>query len=200
MSVFYKVAKAVIHPFCRWLQPVKVIGKENIPQSGAFIMCSNHTSMSDPIFMITVFKRQVHFMAKSELFRNPIVGGVLKAVGAFPVERGKGDMSAVNLAEDIIRRGDILGIYPEGKRYKEGAPRKAKSGVAHIAMSTNADILPVSVYREGPYSWFKKTTIRIGKVMKYEELYNPELSDRANMKNIVEAVTDSITSLWEMKH
>lgn len=179
---------------------MRVIGKENIPKDGAFIMCSNHTSMSDPIFMITVFDRQIHFMGKSELFKNPIVGGVLRAAGAFPVERGKGDVSAISLAEDILRSNEILGIYPEGRRYKTGAPRKAKSGVAHIAITTKADIVPVSVYRKGSYNWFKKTTIRIGNVIKYDDYYNPQLTERANLKSVVELLTDTITKQWEMKH
>lgn len=200
MQPFYKFAKTVVHPFFRWLQPVKVIGAENIPESGAFIMCSNHTSMSDPFFTVTVFKRQIHFMAKAELFKVGIVRWVMKAVGAFAVDRGKGDMTAINRAEEIINSGNILGIYPEGTRHKEGPPHKAKSGIAYIAMDTHADILPVSIYREGRYNIFKKTTIRIGKLIKYDTLVSTERTDRGNMKYIVDKVTDSITELWEMKH
>lgn len=200
MKPFYRFAKAVIHPFFRWIQPVRVVGTENIPNQGAYIMCSNHTSMTDPFFAITIFKEQIHFMAKAELFKIGLFRLVLGAAGVFAVNRGKGDMDAINTAKEIIRRGDILGIYPEGTRYKEGPPRKAKSGVAYIAMDTKADILPVSVYREGKYNFFKKTTIRIGKLIKYEELVSEERTDRGNMKYIVDTITRSITELWEMKH
>ncbi len=200
MTVFYRVVKTIITPIFKWLLPIKVIGKENLPKEGGFILACNHTSISDPIFMIANFKRQVHFMAKAELFKNWLFRAVLSRMGAFAVDRGKGDMSAIHHSEDLIREGKILGIFPEGTRYVEGAPRKAKSGVAYIAMNAKSDILPVSVYREGKYKVFKKTTIRIGKLMKYEELINPELTDRANLKSIVERVTTSITELWEMKH
>lgn len=200
MSVFYRVVKTLITPIFGWLLPIKVIGKENLPKEGGFILASNHTSISDPIFMIANFKRQVYFMAKAELFKNWLFRAVLTRLGAFAVDRGKGDMSAIHHAEDLIRDGKILGIFPEGTRYVEGAPRKAKSGVAYIAMDTKSDILPVSVYREGKYKIFKKTTIRIGELIKYDELIDPELTDRANLKKIVDRVTASITELWEMKH
>jgi len=200
MSAFYRVIKIIITPIFRWLLPVKIVGRENLPKEGGFILASNHTSISDPIFMIANFKRQVHFMAKAELFKNWLFRAVLTRLGAFAVERGKGDMSAIRHAEELIRDGKILGIFPEGTRYVEGAPRKAKSGVAYIAMDTKSDILPVSVYREGKYKIFKKTTIRIGELIKYEDLIDPELADRANLKKIVDRVTSSITELWEMKH
>lgn len=200
MSLFYRFARAVIYPFFLIFQPVKVIGRENIPEKDAFILCSNHTSMTDPFFKVAIFKRQLYFMAKAELFKIGIFRVVLNAVGAFAVDRGKGDINAISQAEKLINEGKILGIYPEGTRYPEGAPRKAKSGVAYIAMDTKADILPVSVYREGKYNPFKKTTIRIGKLIKYNDLVSEELSNRANMKRIVDRVTVEITNLWEMKH
>lgn len=200
MSAFYRFIRIILTPIFIWISPVKVVGKENIPTSGPFIMCSNHTSMTDPMFMIPIFKRQVFFMAKMELFKVWIVRAVFNLMGIFPVDRGKGDMTAIKKAQDIIKDGKILGIYPEGTRHKEGPPRKAKSGVAYIAMNTNADILPVSVYREGSYKFFKKTTIRIGQLMKYEDLVSLDRTDRENLKYIVDKVTKSITELWEMKH
>lgn len=200
MKPFYRIAKTLVHPFFRWLQPVKVIGIENIPENGAYILCANHTSMSDPFFLVTIFKQQINFMAKIELFKVGILRWVLSAVGAFAVDRGKGDMTAINKAKQLINDGKILGIFPEGTRYKEGAPRKAKSGVAYISMDTKADILPVSIYREGAYSIFKRTTIRIGELIKYETLVSEERTDRGNLKYIVEKITQSITQLWEMKH
>lgn len=200
MNAFYRFAKTLIYPFFLIFQPVKVIGKENIPEKDAFILCSNHTSMTDPFFKVAIFKRQIHFMAKAELFKIGIIRAVLNAVGAFAVDRGKGDMGAINHAQSLIKEGKILGIYPEGTRHPIGAPHKAKSGVAYIAMDTKADILPVSIYREGKYSLFRKTTIRIGELIKYEDMVSNELTDRANMKKIVDRVTAEITNLWEMKH
>lgn len=200
MTAFYRFARTVLYPVFRWFSPVKIYGTENIPKDGAFIMCSNHTSMSDPFFVMTIFKRQVFFMAKVELFKNWFVRFVISHIGVFSVDRGKGDMNAINHAKDLIKDGKILGIYPEGTRHKEGPPHKAKSGIAYIAMDTKADILPVCIYREGSYKFFKKTTIRIGELMKYDTLISEERTDRANLKYIVDKVTETLTELWEMKH
>ena len=200
MNRFYRFAKALLYPIFLILHPVKVIGKENIPTKDAFILCCNHTSMTDPFFKVAIFDRQIHFMAKAELFKVGLFKTVLNAMGAFAVDRGKGDMGAINHAQNLVKQGKILGIYPEGTRHSEEPPHKAKSGVAYIAMDTKADILPVSIYREGKYSLFRKTTIRIGELIKYETLVNDELTPRANMKNIVDTVTAEITNLWEMKH
>ena len=200
MKPFYKFAKGVVSPIFNWLLPVKFIGFEKVDKSGGYILCSNHTSMSDPFFIITIFKRQVNFMAKSELFRIPVVKQVLSSVGAFAVERGTGDMSAIGHAEELIKRGHILGIFPEGTRHKTGAPHKAKSGIAYIAMHTKADILPISIYREGRFNIFRKTTIRCGDVIPFGELYDENLTDRANIKNRATRVTKEMTALWEKCH
>ncbi|MBQ1186255.1 MAG: 1-acyl-sn-glycerol-3-phosphate acyltransferase [Clostridia bacterium] len=200
MTPFYRFVRAILYVAFHIFHSVKVIGKENIPEDGGFILCCNHTSMSDPFYKVPIFKRQVHFMAKAELFKIGLFRVVLNAIGAFAVNRGKGDMTAINKAKEIVRSGNILGIYPEGTRHPSGPPHKAKSGIAYIALDTKSNILPVCIYREGKYSWFKKTTIRIGKVLEYNELVNEELTPRANIKNIVDTVTKEITQLWEMKH
>lgn len=200
MKLFYRVARAIVYPFFRWLLPVNIIGTENIPKNGPYILCANHTSMSDPFFLISAFPSQLHFMAKAELFKVKIIGAVLHAAGAFAVNRGKGDIGAINTAENLIKSGKILGIFPEGTRYKTGAPRRAKSGVAYITMDTKSDILPVSIFREGSFNIFRKTTIRIGKLIKYDQLIDVNETERGNMKRIVNTVTDTLTELWEMKH
>lgn len=200
MKPFYKFAKAVITPVFKWLMPVKFVGFEKINKNGGYILCANHTSMSDPFFLVTVFKRQINFMAKGELFKIPVVSSVLRGAGVFAVERGSGDMVAIRTAEKIVEDGHILGIFPEGTRHKTGAPRKAKSGIAYIALHTKADILPVSFYREGKFSIFKKTTVRCGDIIPYDELVDPNESDRSNIKRIAVRATDEITKLWEMGH
>lgn len=200
MSPFYKFAKAILYPIFKLLLPVKYIGNENIPKDGAYIVCANHTSMSDPFFLVVNFNKQIHFMAKAELFKVSILRRVLHAAGAFDVNRGKGDMNAIEHAQQIIKDNKILGIFPEGTRYKFGPPRRAKSGIAYIAMNTHANILPVSIYREGKFSFFRKTTIRIGELLKFDDITDISLTNRANMRNIVDKVTESITELWEMKH
>ncbi len=200
MKPVYRIARTIIYPIFKWLLPVKFVGFEELDKSGGYILCANHTSMSDPCFISVKMKRQIYYMAKAEIFKVPLLKGVAVAAGAFAVERGSGDMSAIHHAEELIKEGHILGIFPEGTRHKTGAPRKAKSGIAYIALHTKADILPVSIYREGKFSIFKKTTVRCGKIVHYSDMVDEKASDRANLKSIANCVTEEITKLWEMKH
>ena len=200
MNPFYKIARGIVYPFVRLLFNIKVKGIENFPLDKPFILAPNHTSLSDPVFLAIICKKQLHFMAKIEVFRTPVLKHIAKWAGAFAVDRGKGDTGALDTARDIIRQNKILGIFPEGKRYFEGAPRMAKSGVAHIVMDMKTDILPVSIYREGKCRLFSKTTIRFGKMLTYAELVDENETPRQNIKNITHTLTEKITELWEMKH
>lgn len=200
MNVMYTVARCAIYPIFKWLSPVKFVGFDKLDKKGGYILCANHTSMTDPCFISVAMKRQVYYMAKAELFKVPVISTIASKAGAFAVDRGNGDVSAIEHAEKLINDGHILGIFPEGTRYKTGAPRKGKSGVAYIAMHTKADVLPVSIYREGEFKFFRKTTVRCGEVIPYGELVDEDATDRANLKNIVNRITEDITKLWEMKH
>ena len=200
MKPVYRIVRGIIYPIFQWFLPVKFVGFEDVEKKGGYILCANHTSMTDPCFISVKMKRQIYYMAKAEIFKVPVLKNIAEGAGAFAVNRGSGDVSAIEHAENLINRGHILGIFPEGTRHKTGAPRKAKSGVAYIAMHTKADILPISIYREGRFSIFKKTTVRCGNIIPYSELVDESLTDRANLKNIANRVTNEITKLWEMKH
>ena len=192
MSCFYRfirgVAKVVLTPLFR----VKIIGLENVPQNGGVILCANHTSLTDPIFLTINIKRQIHFMGKAELFGNFFTKWFFNKLGAFAVKRGKGDTGAIKTGEDVIKNGGMMGIFPEGTRYLEGAPRKAKAGVAMIAASTKADILPVSIFREGKIHLFSKTTIRLARL---SHLKNLNLTAKKALKKAPFAMPASL--LWK---
>jgi len=202
MSCFYRfirgVAKVVLTPLFR----VKIIGLENVPQNGGVILCANHTSLTDPIFLAINIKRQIHFMGKAELFGNFFTKWFFNKLGAFAVKRGQGDTGAIKTGEDVIKNGGMMGIFPEGTRYLEGAPRKAKAGVAMIAASTKADILPVSIFREGKIHLFSKTTIRFGEVIPFEELKlnSEEGAKKSSLRYASELIMERITKMWEMGH
>ena len=202
MSCFYRfirgVAKVVLTPLFR----VKIIGLENVPQNGGVILCANHTSLTDPIFLAINIKRQIHFMGKAELFGNFFTKWFFNKLGAFAVKRGQGDTGAIRNGEDVIKSGGMMGIFPEGTRYLEGAPRKAKAGVAMIATSTKADILPVSIFREGKIHLFSKTTIRFGEVIPFEELKlnSEEGAKKSSLRYASELIMERITKMWEMGH
>ncbi|MFI3175008.1 MAG: lysophospholipid acyltransferase family protein [Bacillota bacterium] len=149
---------------------VEVIGKENVPSEGGIVLCANHISNYDPI-MIGVplrHKRQVRFIAKKELFQSKFGNFLFNSIGAFPVDRqAKMDMKAFKQAVKILKDGEILGIFAEGTRVKEGEEQTAKAGVSMFAVKGGAVVLPVAI--SGTYKFRSKITVRFGEPMECNE-------------------------------
>lgn len=99
----------------------------------------------DPPFLGTFVDREVNFMGKEELFKNPIMAAICRGLHVFPVKRGAADKSAIKTALKILKNGDCFGIFPEGTRSKTGKIRKAESGVSLIAAMTKAPIIPAAI-------------------------------------------------------
>lgn len=123
----------------------RVYGRENIPREGAVILAANHASNADPPLMASLIERPVSYMAKIELFENPIFGGIIRRCHAFPVKRGASDRGAIKTAVQVLKEGRILGLFPEGTRSKTGALQKPEAGVALIAAMTGAPVVPVAI-------------------------------------------------------
>ena len=139
---FFRVALA---PFTRR----RVLGLEHVPHTGAAILAPNHISHFDPPLIGISADRQVDWMAMEELFVNPLLAGLLRWIGSFPVGRGKMDYAAVRTAIDRLKRGRMVGVFPEGglrtgaESVLEGAP--LKPGVAALAQMTQAPVIPCAV-------------------------------------------------------
>ena len=123
----------------------RVYGRENIPAEGAVILAANHASNADPPLMASLIERPVSYMAKIELFENPIFGGIIRRCHAFPVKRGESDRGAIKTAVQVLKEKRILGRFPEGTRSKTGELKKPEAGVALIAAMTGAPIVPVAI-------------------------------------------------------
>ena len=199
MSGFYRRIRAVVRFLCNIIFRVKVVGSENVPASGGAVLCCNHTSMMDVVFLVAFCPRAISFMAKAELFKNKFLSWIFRKMNAFPVERKKSDKSAVKTAQSVVKKGDILGIFPEGTRQKEGAPGKGKAGAAFVALGANADIIPASIYREGKIGLFSKTTLRFGKPIPFSALpENSGVVTKSAISGTTGIIMNSITSLWEL--
>jgi 1-acyl-sn-glycerol-3-phosphate acyltransferase len=116
----YRLAFSFLPPVWRLMFRMKVTGAENIPATGAVLLVSNHRSNLDPVFVGAVFPRQVHFMAKSELWKFKPLGRLIDLLGTFPVNRGEADRAAVKRALDTLAAGAVVGMFPEGHRQKAG--------------------------------------------------------------------------------
>ncbi len=158
-KVYFRV-RAVVRVLVALLLPHRVEGLENLPAEGAFILCSNHLSDLDPFLLVAKLTRHVYFMAKRELFGVPVVRGVIRAMGAFPVDRGSTDLAAVRKALDLIKNGQGLGIFPQGHRYKKDDCREIQTGAALIALRTRVPVIHVHI--SAPLRFFRRGVIRLG--------------------------------------
>ncbi|MHB1153846.1 MAG: lysophospholipid acyltransferase family protein [Eubacteriales bacterium] len=178
---FYSRIYRVFQPVIRWFYRMKVTGEENEPFNGPCIICSNHLSNQDVVILAASVKRQVRFFAKAELFRVPLLGRLITALGAFPVKRGGGDVSAMKKTIEILKNGEMVGFYPQGHRRPGVHPRdtSVQHGIGMLVWRTKAAILPVAIYaKRFKLRPFKKTQVIIGKAIPFETLAmtagNPE--------------------------
>ncbi len=170
---FYNFAVKVFGPMFRKLYHIKHKGLENLPDDKRYIVAINHTCALDPVF-VAIGKGipGLHFIAKAELFKNPVVAWVITHLYGFPVKRGQGDKTAIKYAEKIIEEGHVLALCPEGKRIKDknGVPQSAKAGVAIFAHHTGAKILPVAICCKNRIKRGEQVTVVYGKPITLEEL------------------------------
>ena len=195
-----RILIAVLRPICWLLFPYTVRGREHIPaaeKDQRLILCANHLSLLDPVFLLVTLPQHIYFMAKEESFR-PAIGRFIfgKVMGAFPVKRGEADRTALDTAMQLVNDGKVLGIFPEGTRSKEEAVGRFKSGAALIAAQTGASILPVSIYTKGGrVRLFKRTVITYGEVIPRGELQPEE--EKPNLRHMTRMLKERVDGLFE---
>ena len=143
--MFYKIFKIICRLWFGAILRTRVIGAENIPASGAFILAANHVSNWDPPFLGTFIGREINYMGKEELFKNPIMAWICRNLHVFPVKRGAADKNAIKTALKLLKDGKCFGIFPEGTRSKDGKLGKAQNGVSLIAAMSKAPIIPAAI-------------------------------------------------------
>ena len=150
--MFYDVVHRVIPPLLRAVWRPDVKGLENVPKTGGVILASNHLSFVDSVVIPSVAPRTVVFLAKSDYFTGTGVSGALQrawfeALGMLPVDRDdtKSALESLDVALDVLRRGEAFGIYPEGTRSRDGRLYRGRTGVAHLALTAGAPVVPVGL-------------------------------------------------------
>ena len=199
-SKLYRAVYAIFAGIVGRIFRVKVVGRENEPDRGGFIVCANHTSATDPVVLCYAFrKHQVRFMAKKELFRVPVVGWLVGLMGAFPVDRGGSDVGAIKKAVAMVSDGNSMGIFPQGHRYPAVDPRTTptKNGAALICTKAEADIVPAYIVRKNnTHKLFRRTWVVIGEPIPYSELkYDKDAS--GEYARITDMIFDRICTLGE---
>lgn len=203
--MLYEIAKPVVMGVVRVLWNPTISGTEHIPESGPVILASNHLAYSDTVFLPGQVRRSVHFLGKSDIFsgRSPVqrvAGAVMRGLRVMPVDRsgGPASRSAIGAGLEVLARGGVLGIYPEGTRSPDGRLYRGKTGVARFALSTGAPIVPVAMNgafeAQGDRRIFPHRRPRIHAVLgtPVDVRSIVERCDGADEATVLRAVTDEV--------
>lgn len=193
-----KIIKALVTIYFTIFYRIKINGLNNIPDEGAAILCPNHIGQLDMFFIGYRLKRLIHYMAKDELFRNPILSKIITYLGAFPVKRSFADVSMFRNVFKILEKGHIIGIFPEGTRMN-GRSRdsvKIKSGAALFAHEASVPIIPVAI--SGEYRLFGHINISIGKPFMIPDSKNKKAT-KEELADMSKMIMDKIYELMEDK-
>ncbi len=195
--MLYWLLKGILTPVLRFFYRVRVEGLEHVPPSGSAILASNHLSFSDSIFLPLVLRRRVTFVAKAEYFDDPKTAWFFRALGQIPVKRegGSAAQGAIDAAREVLNRGELFGIYPEGTRSPDGRLHRGHTGVARlalhcrtpvlaVAMGGTAELQPIGQVRPRV---FMPVTLRFSAPMTFERYY-----DRADDPRVLRQITDEI--------
>ncbi|MGI6576682.1 MAG: lysophospholipid acyltransferase family protein [Eubacteriales bacterium] len=191
-NIYFFIVSFILRIFCR----IKITGAEYLPDGNA-IVCGNHTSMLDPIVIAVAMYRkrrfQAKFMAKIELSRVPVLSWLIKPLIIF-VDRGNSDRKAIKDTIDLLRKGEKILIFPEGRRVDVGEDSKAKTGVAMMSIKSGAPLVPVYL-TEG-----RKNLLRFPKLeVSFGKPYYPKkeegLSTSASYRKIADDLMERIRLL-----
>lgn len=196
--MLYDILQIFFRPFFRILFRTEVVGKENMPKDGGVILAANHMSNWDPPFLATYLDRHVSYMAKEELFKNPIFGAAIRSCHVFPVKRGSADRGAIKTAISRIKEGMCLAIFPEGTRSKDGKLHKAEAGISLIASMSKAPVVPAAIigtrdiFSAG--NWFPKLKVIYGKPLYFEGKHG----DKEALQNFSQKIMEEIANLIKL--
>lgn len=141
----YRLCRFLLRILFRLFNRWEVAGRDHVPEAGGVLLIANHTSYADPPIVGTACPRPVHFLAKAELFNIPLLSGLIRRTYAFPVRRDGADRAALREAIRLLREGKVLLIFPEGTRSYDGRLKDLELGAAFIALSAQAQVVPLAI-------------------------------------------------------
>jgi 1-acyl-sn-glycerol-3-phosphate acyltransferase len=206
--VVYLIARLILRPlFLLFFRP-HVVGRENVPATGAFIIASNHLSFIDSMAIPLMAPRRVGYLAKAEYFTGSGLRGWLTrtwftALGALPVERQthRAAQEALDTAMTVLRSGGGFGIYPEGTRSRDGKLARGKTGVAWLALTADCPVVPVGLTgtdRIQPVGarWWRphRFTVVFGKPLTFPE-HRGEAGSNRSRREVTDAIMEAIAEL-----
>ena len=197
--VYQLVSHVIIFPIYKFLLRGTLLGRENIPKKSSFILVSNHGSLLDPPLLGHAVGRNISFMAKSELFKVPLLGFIIKACGAYPVKRGIADKNTIKIACEKLSNNNSIGIFIDGTRQKDGRVNKPKQGAALLAFKNQKLLLPVAIVNSQRLvrfrffiPFFTKIVIKVGK-----PINPPKVSSKDDLVIVTKHLQESINNMLD---
>jgi 1-acyl-sn-glycerol-3-phosphate acyltransferase len=184
-SLLWKTLQAPARVITSLMFDLRVHNKENVPAEGGVLLAANHQSNLDPVLVAVRLRRPVSFLAKEELFTNFFLGGLIRALHAFPIKQNSGDLGAVRETMRRLEEGHVLNVYPEGTRTEDGNIQPLQKGIALIIRKTTVPVVPVAI--EGSFhAWTKgrkvprsgKIDVIYGKPMRFDGMKAEEILTR----------------------
>jgi len=206
--MLYEVMHTVVPPLAKVVWRPTVEGLENLPTTGPVIVASNHRSFADSMVIPIVTPRQVVFLAKEDYFTGTGVKGALQrawfeGMGMVPVDRDdtKAALASLDIALDVLRQGKAFGIYPEGTRSRDGRLYRGRTGVAYLALTSGAPVVPVGLTGTehlqpvgSTLPRLAKVTVRFGAPLRFESRYDGVPTGRAR-REVTDVVMNEIQKL-----
>ncbi len=194
MKLLYDIIKYFTRIYMRIFYHYKIINPERLEDLKGCIIAANHISANDPLFLGAIIPKQINYLAKSELFRNPILAAFLKKMGVISIRRGKVDRKAIELVENNLNSGHMVIMFPEGTRKST----KVKAGIGKMALETRKDILPLYIKNSDRFKdcfWGKsRMYIVVGEWIKIEDFIAAGI-EKENYRRIADHTMQKIFEL-----
>ena len=207
MRPYYNACRSLARVLLGALTGCSVRGLDLLPRKGGLVVAANHISFWDPPLMGSVIPREIHFLAKEELFQTPVLGPLIRSVNAIPIRRGAADLRGLTRAIDALKSGGAVLLFPEGSRMRDGALHPARPGVGLLSVNADVPIVPCFISGSNPTAaWAtrrQRTRIDFGTPHDWREFAGRSADlapGRELYQRIGAAVMDDIARLRDAQH
>lgn len=195
--MFYRFVCFLGYLLTKTLFFLRAEGEENIPKTGGAVICANHRSLWDAILIAVTMRRPLAFIAKEELFKTKLFSFVLRKLHCYPVRRDGHDLAVVKTALSLLKKGELLVIFPEGERIRKGKTPNLKPGAFRLAVMASVPLVPAGIC--GNFRFFRRMRVRYGESMETAAYKGQRLTEEEYAMQI-SSVMEKVYALAEEVH